>query len=71
MTAVYVINEQKVIKSTYMNFDDNKCPCLEEDDETQNVALSFENQGYLEDLENDADEFVVQENQVNEEIKMR
>ncbi|KAL8120654.1 hypothetical protein AgCh_017725 [Apium graveolens] len=40
---VYVIDRKKVIESTYVTFDDDKCPGLECLDENEAEALAFEN----------------------------
>ena len=40
---VYVIDQKKIMESTYVTFDDDKCPGLECLDDNEAEALAFEN----------------------------
>ncbi|KAL8108697.1 hypothetical protein AgCh_024964 [Apium graveolens] len=40
---VYVLEQKKVMESTYVNFDDDKCPCLEYLYNNEAESLKFEN----------------------------
>ena len=40
---VYVIDQKKIMESTYVTFDDDKCPGLKCLDDNEAEALAFEN----------------------------
>ena len=55
---VYVKDQQKVMESTDVTFDDQSYPGLEEDDENENNLLRFENQSYLEGSDDEDESYV-------------
>ncbi|KAL8115957.1 hypothetical protein AgCh_022453 [Apium graveolens] len=62
---VYLIDQKKIMKSTYMTFDDDKCPGLECLDKNEAEALVFENLNI--DSDSDEEEEVDAQQMINEE----
>ncbi|KAL8121453.1 hypothetical protein AgCh_018255 [Apium graveolens] len=63
---VYVINQKKIMESTYVTFDDDKCPGLECLDENEAEAFAFENLNI--DSDSDGEDEVNAQQMLNEEI---
>ncbi|KAL8088575.1 hypothetical protein AgCh_038380 [Apium graveolens] len=52
---VYVIEQKKIMESTYVTFDDDKCPGLECLDDNEAQTLKFENLNFDSDSEDEAE----------------
>ncbi|KAL8089502.1 hypothetical protein AgCh_039103 [Apium graveolens] len=63
---VYVIDQKKIMESTYVTFDDDKCTCLECLDDNEDEAIAFENLNINSDSD-EKDEVSAQQ-MMNEEI---